>query len=945
MAAARLSALMIAFLFIAPMVVMEAVVPGLQGSTVKAETTPPVMDSRASRNTVVRNWSIVLAFEYDTSKNDVFDIMGALSKASQVLYDSTEGQFRYKHAEIWTHGKNFNDPNTQIQVHDTNIQYRANAVRGGIDISGGTVNLGRTDFGMLWNTTLGGMTIAHEWSHYGLYLPDQYVDTIQGGYTVSVPWQDGCLMGDNSNVSDSEYCTVDNFNKTNPNAESKSCWEQIKQHYSACNMPLTQASIVQNGPYYSPNNEMTFTVHFPDLYVLPSDITMSPMSPNPREGDTVTLSAKIHNKDQILVGDVVDVTFYDGPVIDGKVIATKSVSLSGSENDVVTTDWVAPGGYHNVTVEVDPNNKVLEWEDYSNNTASQSFHILAKPTIASGLANLLKKNLTVEEDHPIILNLHTYESDVESGHDALKWTVTDYNPANISQITGQNSAEDILAFTPVKDNFGMTPVTLTLTDGDKMTSSKILNLTWTPVNDAPIIGTILLPQDYVHRTESVQISFNGSDAEDPVTSLTPEFGMKLSTDSSWTVLPTTFNSGFWTATISPAKTAKLGYYDLRAKLTDLALQSGDYYYINGTFQVLNSPPTITDISLADNIAYRGKPLNMTVEGSDAETDGADLKVDLDYMPYQADTWTHAGSFNHQTGQYNNGKWTLSLVLPATTKLGNCDLRLRLNDTDGPGDWTYLNKSVMVKNSPPIVISFTADEAVVFRTRTVNLTVEGQDYETSKDKLTLTLEYSLEGGDWSALPMSQAKITFDDIAKDWKIVYTPSKDVVKGTYQIRATLRDTENGLGTPTFLTGNLEVKNTPPVAMFTAKTQVTAGDVDSFDAKGTSDIEDSSTYLTYEWDFKDGSKATKSHASHSFSKAGKYDVTLKVTDRDGGISTTKTSIYVSERPGIGTGSGLGMAIIAAIIVAVVVVVLIVLLLVMKKKGKGPLAKKKSKKS
>jgi hypothetical protein len=939
----KISALMLALLFIAPMVVMEAVVPGLHDNTVKAQTTTPITEGRDSRATVVKNWSVVLSFEYDTTKNDVYDMMGSLQKASQVLYDSTEGQFRFQHADLWTHGKNFNDGNTQIQVHDTGANYRANAVRGGIDISGATINLGRTDFGMLWNNTLGAMTIAHEWSHYGLYLPDQYDDVDMGGYIVSVSWQDGCLMGDNSNVSDSEYCTVDNFNKTNPHAEAKSCWEQIKQHYPSCSMPPTQASIIQNGPYYVANDEMTFTIHFPDLYVLPTDITMSPMSPTPREGDTVTLTAKVHNKDQILVGDVVDVVFYDGPAAEGKIIATKSISLSGSATDTISTDWVVPGGYHNVTVEVDPNNKVLEWEDYTNNTAMKSFHILARPTIASNMAALLKKNLTVDEDQPIILNLHPYESDVESGHDALKWTVTDYDPAHIAQITGTNSVEDVLAFSPVKDTFGMTPVTLTLTDGDHMTSSKLLNLTWTAVNDAPLVGTILLTQDYVYRTDSVLISFNGSDPEDAITSLTPDLELKLSTDTAWNVLSTTFNSGFWTATYSPTKTAKLGFYDLKAKLTDVDLLSGNYYYLNGTLQVLNSPPTITDIILAENIAYRGRPLNITVEGSDAETEGNDLKVDLEYMPYQADSWTHAGSFNYKTGLYSNGKWTIPLIVPATTKVGNCDLRIRLNDTDGPGEWNYLNKTLLVKNSPPIVVSFTADDSMVYRTKTVNLTVEGQDYETAKDKLILTVEYSLEGGDWTSLPLSQAKTTFDEVAKDWKIVYTPAKDLPDGTYQIRAMLRDAENGQGQPTLLTGNLEVKNNPPVAKFTVKTQFKAGDVVSFDAKASSDIEDTTTYLKFEWDFKDGSKATKSRASHSFNKAGKYDVILKVTDRDGGISTAKTSVYVSERPGLGPGSSLGLALLAGIIVAVVVVVLVVLLLVMKKKGKGPFAKKSKK--
>ena len=50
------------------------------------------------------------------------------------------------------------------------------------------------------------------------------------------------------------------------------------------------------------------------------------------------------------------------------------------------------------------------------------------------------------------------------------------------------------------------------------------------------------------------------------------------------------------------------------------------------------------------------------------------------------------------------------------------------------------------------------------------------------------------------------------------------------------------------------------------------------FTATGTIDPDDN--FLTFEWDFGDGEKATGSQPMHLFTKPGDYSVKLTVTDR-----------------------------------------------------------------
>jgi PKD repeat protein len=64
-------------------------------------------------------------------------------------------------------------------------------------------------------------------------------------------------------------------------------------------------------------------------------------------------------------------------------------------------------------------------------------------------------------------------------------------------------------------------------------------------------------------------------------------------------------------------------------------------------------------------------------------------------------------------------------------------------------------------------------------------------------------------------------------------------------------------------------------------------------------------TAVTYEWKFGDGKTGRGESVTHTYTRAGTYQVTLTVTDSAGRSGTTTENITVREAlPSSGTGSG-----------------------------------------
>jgi PKD repeat protein len=119
----------------------------------------------------------------------------------------------------------------------------------------------------------------------------------------------------------------------------------------------------------------------------------------------------------------------------------------------------------------------------------------------------------------------------------------------------------------------------------------------------------------------------------------------------------------------------------------------------------------------------------------------------------------------------------------------------------------------------------------------------------------------------------------------------------GTYPVTLTVTDDNNAASTATVV---VTVSNNPPTAVITSASPnpVDEGSSITFDGSGSSDP-DSGDVLTYQWDFGDGTPpavTTNTTTSHTYADGpATYNVTLMVTDGDGGSDTATMSVDVNN--------------------------------------------------
>jgi serine protease AprX len=111
----------------------------------------------------------------------------------------------------------------------------------------------------------------------------------------------------------------------------------------------------------------------------------------------------------------------------------------------------------------------------------------------------------------------------------------------------------------------------------------------------------------------------------------------------------------------------------------------------------------------------------------------------------------------------------------------------------------------------------------------------------------------------------------------------------GSYEVTLTVTDgsgASDSVSVPVTV-----VADQAPTAAFATSGDGRAGRLQHFDGTGSSDPDGDA--LTYRWDFGDGNTGTGATVDHAYGKAGRYTVTLTVSDGLGGVDTESATVRI----------------------------------------------------
>ncbi len=304
-----------------------------------------------------------------------------------------------------------------------------------------------------------------------------------------------------------------------------------------------------------------------------------------------------------------------------------------------------------------------------------------------------------------------------------------------------------------------------------------------------------------------------------------------------------------------------------------------YVEIKGTVsvnikQVYDAPVLIP---IEDQIVIAGQQFTLAVNANDVDLD-ADLNKDA------ADVLT----FSDDTDLFNINKDTGAISFtPTEADVDDYNIRITVKDKGDYQDEKEFKLSIRSAVSPKASLSITEPPFLTGK----ELTFDGT-LSTPFDKLT-KFEFDFgDGTSYTETADDAADGTFDGVT-------THTYDDAKlYTVSLTVYIDDDSSTIPTTILVTDPEQPDNKAPVASFLFSQGVAyVGESIRFDASESIDMD--GRIIRYAWDFgDDNSFVLDSHiASHAYSKADTYDVTLTVTDYQGATDEVTHSVTIKNKP------------------------------------------------
>jgi Ca2+-binding RTX toxin-like protein len=352
--------------------------------------------------------------------------------------------------------------------------------------------------------------------------------------------------------------------------------------------------------------------------------------------------------------------------------------------------------------------------------------------------------------------------------------------ADANIVFGGNNSVRTVTVTPTPNQFGMTTITVTVTDPAGATVSDTFDLTFNSVNDLPTI-TDIANQTVEEDTPTSSLPFTIDDIETSTGTLTV-----IATSTDPLLFPTNRillvgNAGNRTVTLTPGDN-EFGSATITLTVTDLDGATASTSFdvtVNGG----NDDPTISNI--ADQMTDEDIPIELlAVTIGDDETATGSLTLS-------------ATSSNPSVvplgnivfgGAAANRTVTIS---PESNASGTSTITITVEDEEGSTASTTFDVEVADLNDSPIV-SQISDQLININTMIDSISLTISDVETPVDSLTIMIDSSN-----TALIANDA-ITINGSGNDRSITITPTADQV-GLATITINVADTDGATTTRTF--------------------------------------------------------------------------------------------------------------------------------------------------
>jgi hypothetical protein len=314
---------------------------------------------------------------------------------------------------------------------------------------------------------------------------------------------------------------------------------------------------------------------------------------------------------------------------------------------------------------------------------------------------------------------------------------------------------------------------------------------------------------------------------------------------------------------------------------------------------VNDAPAALEPAATPNSTYRGGTVELTARAIDPEEPTSKLVPVFEWRPAGTTEWLPV------EGYYTGTVFLATLKVPYTVPAGNASVRVAFMDTTGlKGDYIVIETGLMVLNSMPSVTGLSFPDPAVARGETVSLALQGEDLETPVRDLVGAIQYRLAGGDWVDFPTSDGVC----LSGAWKYPFKVDASLAPGSYDFRATLTDSDNGTSEWAEYPNLLEVQNSIPrieSAKLSATSLVRGGNTTV--SVYVRDTESSAASLSVElrcFDIKGKERKSFTAAAEwrtnhweirliplADATAGKYSISVLVTDADGGVSAPNVEL------------------------------------------------------